>query len=613
MTQVPVVATNVLYLDASQPVEGRVQALLEQMTLAEKIGQMTQVEKNSITPEAVREYGIGSVLSGGGGNPTPNSPESWAEMVSGFLLPALKTRLGIPLVYGVDAVHGHNNVRGAVIFPHNVGLGAARDAGLVERVARVTAREILATGVHWDFAPSVAVPQDIRWGRTYEGFGERTELVSELAAAYIRGLQGERLDAPEAALASAKHFVADGGTSWGSSSDYAWIPGVWKSNGRSWKMDQGRSDIDEATLRRVHLPSYQVAIEAGARCIMVSYSSWGGLKMHAHHYLLTEVLKGEMGFSGFLISDWMAIDQISSDYEESLITSINAGLDMVMVPFDYQRFIAVLTAVVERGAVPMERIDDAVRRILTVKLELGLFERPLGAPQLLPQVGSDAHRLIAREAVSQSLVLLKNEGSTLPLAKTEPRLLVAGEGASDIGLQCGGWTVDWMGALGAITTGTTLLEAIQATVSDETELHFDAAGQFDGVERGGVGIVVLHELPYAEGEGDSPDLALSPDALVLLERVRAQVERLVVVLFSGRPVIVTEYLPHCDAFVAAWLPGTEGQGVADGLFGNTPIRGKLPYTWPRTVEQLPFDFASLPTEGLDAPLFPFGYGLSTLV
>ncbi|HEX2622696.1 MAG TPA: glycoside hydrolase family 3 protein, partial [Phototrophicaceae bacterium] len=374
-----------MQVNPEQPVltyDTEVDLLLQQMTLAEKIGQMTQIEKNSIPTEDVTTYFIGSVLSGGGGNPTPNTPENWANMVRGFQEAALKTRLKIPLIYGSDGVHGHNNVRGAVIFPHNIGLGATRDADLVRRIAQVTARELLATNVHFDFAPAVTVPQDIRWGRTYEGYSEETAIVTELALAYMRGLQ----DDDPRVLASIKHFVADGGTQWGSASTYEWLHGNWQAPGDGYSIDQGDARIDEATLRAIHLPPYKAAIEAGAQNVMVSFSSWQGLKMHAQRYLITDVLKGEFGFQGFVISDWQAVSQIDPSFMTSVVTAINAGLDMVMVPFDYKQFITTLTEAVQAGDVSMERIDDAVRRILRVKAWLGLFEQPFGREDLLSEV-----------------------------------------------------------------------------------------------------------------------------------------------------------------------------------------------------------------------------------
>jgi beta-glucosidase len=531
-------------------------------------------------------------------------------MVNGYQEYALRTRLGIPLIYGVDAVHGHNNVKGAVIFPHNIGLGATQDPDLVERIGQATATEMIATGIYWNFAPVVAVPQDIRWGRTYEGYSENTELVSTLASAYVRGQQNvggsTDLSAATTVLATPKHFVGDGGTAWGSSttSDY--------------ELDQGVTDVDETTLRAIHLPPYAEAVENGAMSIMVSFSSWGGLKMHAQQYLLTDVLKGELGFKGFLVSDWQAIDQIPGDYTSDVVTAINAGLDMIMVPYDYDAFIKGLTKAVKRGDVPEERIDDAVRRILTVKFQLGLFERPFADESLFPLVGSDEHRSLAREAVHKSLVLLKNDSDTLPLAKDTPLILVAGQAADDVGILCGGWTIDWQGKPGDITPGTTILGAIENVVSENVTVAYDRRGDFDQIidhmsesAIADVGIVVVGEMPYAEGLGDREDLCLSEDDVAVIERVRERSKNLVVILVSGRPMVVTEHLDAWDAFVAAWLPGTEGQGVAEVLFGEYAFTGKLPYTWPRSMEQIPLDFDHIETSGPEAPLYPFGYGLDT--
>jgi beta-glucosidase len=598
-----------VYKDPQAGVQDRVEDLLASMTLEEKIGQMTQVEKNSIQKKDITEKFIGSLLSGGGGYPSSNTPQGWAAMVNGFQEYALQTHLGIPIIYGVDAIHGHAAVEGAVVFPHNVGLGATRDPELVERIGRATAEEMVATGIYWNFGPVVAVPQDIRWGRTYEGYSENTELVTTLATAYIQGLQAHNLADPWAVLATPKHFVGDGGTAWGTSKTII--------DGHQFMLDQGVTDVDETTLRAVHLPPYEAAIKNGAMSIMVSFSSWGGQKMHANKYLLTDVLKGELGFEGFLVSDWAGIDQLPGDYYGDVVTSINAGLDMIMVPYDYETFINTLTKAVEKGDVPMERVDDAVRRILRAKFELGLFEHPFGDETLLPLVGSDEHRELAREAVRKSLVLLKNGDQTLPLAKDAALIFVAGEAADDVGIQCGGWTVEWQGRAGNITPGTTILEAIKNTVSAGTKVQYNRFGKYDRIEDkdgnpaiADAGIVVVGEYPHAEGIGDRADLSLTDPDIDLIKRVRERSEKLVVILISSRPMIITEQLPLADAFVAAWLPGTEGQGVADVLFGDYPFTGKLPYTWPRWMDQIPFDFDNLGT-GDDAPLFPFGYGLET--
>ncbi|MBC8100770.1 MAG: family 16 glycosylhydrolase, partial [Armatimonadetes bacterium] len=562
-------------------------------------------EKNSITPDAVTTHFIGGILSGGGGYPARNTPEAWSEMVATYQQGALDTALGIPMIYGVDAVHGHNNVFGAVIFPHNVGMGATRNPELLQQMGRVTAREMIATGIYWDYAPVLAVPQDIRWGRAYEAYGENTELVTELSSAFLVGLQGDGLGSAGSVLGTPKHFVGDGGTTWGT------------SEFGPQNIDRGLTEVDEATLRAVHLLPYLAALDAGARSIMISYSSWDGQLMHAQAYLMTDVLKGELGFSGFLVSDWGGIDLIDPDYDTAVVTSINAGMDLNMVPQDYERFITVMLDAVANGDIPMTRIDDAVTRILRVKFEMGLFERPFGDDALLAAVGSDEHRAIAQQAVSESLVLLRNDQQTLPITDAAETIFVAGIAANDIGLQSGGWTIEWQGKAGNITRGTTLLDAIEATVPATTTVEFNRFGRFDNANDASgnpiiadIGIAVVAEQPYAEWFGDSPTLALSAADLAMIERMRARSERLVVVLYSGRPMVITQPLLMADAFVAAWLPGTEGQGIADVLFGDVPFTGKLPYTWLRTIEQIPFDFAALPTEGCAAPLFPYDYGLT---
>jgi beta-glucosidase len=596
------------YLDPSSPVSARVEDLLARMTLEEKIGQMTQVEKNSIDPETASRFGIGSILSGGGGNPTENSPAGWLDMVSSFLETARQSRLGIPLIYGVDAVHGHNNVVGATIFPHNSGLGATRDADLVRRIGRATAVEIYATGVQWNFAPCIAVPHDFRWGRIYESFGEDPALVSRLGAAYIAGLQGEDLTAPFSVLATAKHYAGDGGTTWGTSTmEFPAIPAIGVTEQTRFMIDQGDTRLDEATFRAVHLAPYIDAVKAGALTAMASFSSWNGEKLHAHRYLLTEVLKGEMGFSGFIVSDWAGIKEVSDDTYTATVACINAGIDMSMVPYEYQRFISEMRQAVESGDIPLERVDDAVRRILSVKMSAGLFEDTGVDDRYLHLVGCQEHRALAREAAAKSAVLLKNEGQILPLSKDQPRIVVAGQWADDIGYQCGGWTVAWLGASGNVTPGTSILDAIRATVSPETVIEYDPSGAFDATGQTTVelGLVFLGETPYAEGFGDRADLALSEADIALLERMRGACQKLVVVLVSGRPLIISEQLSLIDALVMAWLPGSEGQGVADVLFGDAPFNSKLPYTWPRNMDQIP-----LGSNPDGEPLFPLGFGLS---
>ena len=394
----------------------QIDTILAEMTVAEKIGQMTQASNDAITPDEVSEFGIGSILSGGNGNPTPNTPSMWVDMVSAFTEAASNTRLGIPLLYGIDAVHGHGNVHGATIFPHNIGLGAAGDPELVERIGVATRTEMLATGIHWAFAPTVAVPHDIRWGRTYEGFGRDPELVSALGAGLVRGLQGSEPDRLEV-LACAKHFIGDGATTWGTAPRFDWVD-WWDGWGEVWQIDQGDARISEDELRSIHLAPYRAAIDAGVATVMASYNSWNGDKLHGHRRLLTDVLKGELGFDGFVISDWMGVDQLDPSYERSVGTAINAGVDMVMVPEEFRRFIDTMTEAVESGSIPMQRIDDAVRRILRAKHAVGLFETSRELPPV-DVIGCAEHRAIAAEAARRSAVLLKNRAA-LPIRARQP-------------------------------------------------------------------------------------------------------------------------------------------------------------------------------------------------
>ena len=570
--------------------------LLARMTLEEKIGQMTLVEKWSISNEAVTQYFIGGVLSGGGGTPARNTIEGWTQMVDNFQKAALETRLKIPIIYGVDAVHGHGNLKGAVIFPHNIGLGAARDPDLVRRVAKATAAEIAATNIRWNYAPTISVGQDIRWGRTYEVFSENMDLVTQLGVAYLEGLQGNSLSDYMSVLATPKHYIGDGGTLWGSSKHPTYI------------IDVGDLQVDEATLRSLHLPPFQKAVEAGAKSIMISLGSWNGTKMHGHRYLLTEVLKNELGFDGFVVSDWEGINQVDSNYYTAVVTAINAGIDMNMVPIDYEKFIDMMKSAVQKGDISEERIDDAVKRILIVKFSINLFEQPFSKPELFNLVGSKKHRLLAREAVAKSMVLLKNDNDVLPISKGTPLIFLAGEGADDVGIQCGGWTIEWQGATGAITPGTTLKEAFNNVASGQ--IQYNRSGNFDKIldENGqpataDVGIVVVAEKPYAEGMGDSDKLVLSQPDADLIKRVSKRSRKVVVIIISGRPLVITDYIDMADAWVAAWLPGTEGQGMADVIFGDVPFTGKTPFTWPASMDQLPLGSSG------EAPLFFFGFGI----
>lgn len=566
-------------------IEREIDRLLSQMTLEEKVGQMTQVDIRYIKkPEDVIKYGFGSILSGGGATPTPNTPEAWADLYDSLQTLALRTRLGIPIIYGIDAVHGHNNVKGAVIFPHNIGMGATRNPDLVKKACEITAVEVAATGIDWTFGPCVAVTRDERWGRTYESFGESPDLVSEMAKAEVEGFQGTSLDDPLSIVACAKHFIGDGGTTGG--------------------VDQGNTEVDEETLRKIHLPGYISAIKAGVGTIMASYSSWNGIKCHGNKYLITTLLKGELGFEGFVVSDWAAIDQLPGDYRSDIKTAINAGIDMVMVPDKYEEFISNLIDLVEKGDVSQSRIDDAVRRILRVKFKLGLFENPFSNRDLLPKIGCEEHRMIARQCVRESLVLLKNKNNILPLPKNLKRIHVSGKNADDIGNQCGGWTITWQGSSGNITDGTTILQGIKKAVSSETKVTYSFDGS--GAEGADVAIAVLGERPYAEMKGDRQDLSLDSDDLRTLENLRKANVPTVVILITGRPLIITEQLDSMDALLVAWLPGTEGDGIADVLFGDFSPKGKLPVSWPRDMSQIPINIGDANYD----PLFPYGFGLT---
>lgn len=583
--------------------DAQARELLNQMTLEEKVGQMTQAEQDALKePSDVQTYFLGSLLSGGNSDPKAgNSLTAWTDLYDRVQTLSLKSRLGIPILYGIDAVHGHSNVLGATIFPHNIGLGCTRNAALVERSARVTAVEVRATGINWTFAPCVAVPRDVRWGRTYEGFGETPELARDLGEAAVVGFQGDDLSDPLSLLACAKHYVADGGTSMGTG---AFEHPVTKK----FYLDQGDTRLSEQELRRIHMQGYVTTVRAGVGTIMPSYNSWNGTKLSAHKYLMTDVLKGEMKFDGFLISDYNAIDQITKDYKQAIEISINAGMDMVMVPTKYREFHTLLVQLVREGRVPQSRIDDAVLRILRVKVAMGLTERGrsmLADRRLHSSFGSAAHRAVARDCVRQSLVLLKNERRTLPLRKNAARIHVAGKCADDIGNQCGGWTIEWQGKSGNVTTGgTTILQAVRGAVSRRTRVTFSKDGS--GARGADVGLVVIGETPYAEGVGDREQLSLDAEDAAAIDRMKEAGIPVVVVLFSGRPLIINEALAKADAFVAAWLPGTEGQGVTDVLFGDYRPTGKLSFTWPRTNEQLPINVGDRDYN----PLFPYGFGLT---
>jgi len=563
----------------------RVEELISQMTLEEKAGQMTQAERSALENISdIKTYFLGSLLSGGGSSPSVNTAQAWADMYDSYQYYALQTRLKIPLIYGIDAVHGHSNVIGATIFPHNIGLGCTGNPELVQQAAGITAKEVAATGINWTFSPCIATVRDERWGRTYEGFGESPELSEIMADAAVRGFQGTTLSNNTSILACAKHFLGDGGT----------------LNG----MDQGNTIADETTIRLQHLPGYIAAINAGVKSIMISYNSINGQKMHGSKYWITDVLKNELGFKGFVVSDWQGIDQLSGDYKTNIKLAVNAGIDMVMVPYQYKILIQYLKELVNENQISIERIDDAVRRILTVKFELGLFEKPYTDRSLIASVGSASHREVARQCVRESLVLLKNENNFLPLSKNVSRIHIAGKSAVDIGNQCGGWTISWQGSSGEITSGTTVYHAIKNTISNDTQLIYSFNGS--GAQPGDIGVLVIGETPYAEYLGDNNNLSLSPEDLAAINNFNNAGIPYVIILISGRPMIITEEIENCSAFIAAWLPGTEAPGIADVLFGDYNFKGKLSHSWPRSMDQIPINIGDPNYD----PLFPYGFGLS---
>ncbi|KAB1996899.1 hypothetical protein ERO13_D13G230000v2 [Gossypium hirsutum] len=593
------------YKNPNAPIEDRVKDLLSRMTLQEKIGQMTQIERSVATPADLKSFSIGSILSAGGSVPFQKAlPADWADMVDKFQQAALESRLGIPLIYGIDAVHGNNSVYGATIFPHNVGLGATRDADLAQRIGAATALEVRATGIHYDFAPCVAVCRDPRWGRCFECYSEDTNIVRKMTS-IITGLQGKPpADYPKGypfvagrnnVIACAKHFVGDGGTEKG--------------------INEGNTILSYDDLESIHMAPYLDCISQGVSTIMASYSSWNGRQLHADHFLLTEILKDKLGFKGFVISDWEALDRLTeprgSNYRYCISTAVNAGIDMVMVPLRYKQFMDDLTFLVESGEVLMSRIDDAVERILRVKFVAGLFEYPFSDRSLLDIVGCKLHRELAREAVRKSLVLLKNgknpENPFLPLDRTAKRILVAGSHADNLGYQCGGWTSTWFGGSGRITIGTTILDAIRESAGDKTEVIYDEypstntlAGQYS------FAIVVVGEPPYAETLGDNKELVIPFNGSDIISSVADKIPTLAI-LISGRPLVLEpQVLEKVDAFIAAWLPGTEGRGVTDVVFGDFEFEGRLPMTWFRSNDQLPMN----PGQNSYDPLFPLGFGLT---
>ncbi len=599
----------------TEKIQRQVAELLSNMSLAQKIGQMTQADRMTCTPDDVYQYGLGSVLSSAGSCPEDNSPQGWLDMCEQYWAASMRLRPGlprIPVLYGLDAVHGHGNVFGATVFPHNIGLGASRDTELAAKVAEATRREVLATGVDWVFGPNLAVARDKHWGRCYESISESPELVAKFASPLVKSLQNSLLH--DSVIACAKHWIGDGGTGYG--------------------IDQGNTRLPLEELKRLHVTPFIEAINAGVLSIMVSFSSWNGTKCHASDFLLSNLLKKQLNFQGFVVSDMQGIDYVDDDFHSAVEVSVNAGIDMFMVPENWQTFIGHLTEHVEMGKVPMSRINDAVTRILSAKMAFGLFDKPSPKQRTWAGhscFGSEHHRNIARQAAAKSLVLLKNESSTLPI-KPSQKILVCGKNAHNLGHQCGGFTITWQGESGNDTiAGTTIWQAIQKQSKQAKHLN-NAAIQNVKSEDFDVAVVVIGERPYAEGmgdirstdqelvemssaiqghlnllepQGDSLELGeLYPEDRALLQELKAKGIPTVAVLISGRPLVINHELPLCDALVAAWLPGSEGDGVADVIFGKQDFTGKLPCSWP-VQSQANINVGDEPYK----PLFPFGYGL----
>ena len=597
-------------IERDPEIEAQIDELLAQMSVEQKVGQLIQAEIRWVDADDVREYHLGSVLNGGGSHPDENkyaSVDDWVALADEFYDASMNTdegRLAIPVLWGTDSVHGLNNVIGATLFPHNIGLGATRNTDLIRRIGEITAIETAVIGIPWTFAPTVAVARDDRWGRTYESYAENPDIVRAYAGAVVEGLQGPlgsdtRLD-DSRVLATAKHFLGDGGTTDG--------------------IDQGDNPASETELFEIHGQGYVSALAAGVRTIMASYSSSRGLRMHGNRFLLTEILKERMGFDGFVVGDWDGHSQVPGCTRRSCAAAINAGIDLVMVPRDWKRFYKNTVKQVRRGDITTTRLDDAVRRVLRVKFEAGLFDA--GAPSSrryagqTEYLGAPAHRAVARQAVRESLVLLKNNNGVLPLARNQ-RVLVAGTGANDIARQSGGWTLTWQGTdndnddfPGATSIFTGIEEAVSTSGGSAT-LSVD--GTYSQPPE--VAIVVFGEAPYAECRGDLGHLnydALYPEDLQLLEKFQADRIPVISVFLSGRPLWINPHLNASDAFVAAWLPGSEGGGVADVLFRtrsgdiNHDFRGKLSFSWPGHVSQ---NVLNVGMDNYD-PLFAYGYGLT---
>jgi len=573
-------------VNPSQITERKIDGLLAQMTLDEKIGQMTQVRHfDDITIDEIKTKFIGSIIHTQG--PTPgNDAAEWQAKFTELQKLALSTRLGIPMFFGVDAVHGQNTYAGATIFPHNIALGATRNAKLVEAAAAITAIEARATGFNWVFSPCVAIPYNEKWGRVYEAFSESTEITTAMSAASVRGHQGAP-GQPVSLIATAKHFIGDGATDFG--------------------VEGGNATLSQEEIFERLLPPYRAAVEAGVGSVMASFNSLNGVPMHAHRTMITEVLKGELKFEGIVVSDWKAYSRFGG------IDVINAGVDVVMaVEGDFNMYVEGVRNGVLSGVIPQERIDDAVRRVLRQKFRIGLFENPFPDISLIPKIGIHAHRDVARQAVRESLVLLKNENNVLPLKKNAT-IIVAGEFANNSGLQSGGWTVNWQGMTENYAGATTILEGIRKFSSQEVLYDPDGSADYNQAD---VAIIVVGETPYSEFMGDiggvmnKYQLTLTPDHQMLVEKYSAKGIKTVVVLISGRPLVVTKQLEQVNAFVAAWFPGSEGDGIAEVLFGEYDFKGKLPHSWPQSEEDYHGKYGPNFWDDSIKPLFPIGFGLT---
>jgi len=559
---------NLPYQNSALAIEVRTDDLISRMTVAEKIGQMALIEKNSVSDlNDIAKYGLGAMMSGGGGKPDNNKPEDWFYMVENFQKYSRKTRLGIPLLYGIDANHGNSNVYGATIFPHSIGLGASRDPELAREVARATAEEAAATGINWIYSPDLDIASDTRWGRTYETFGSDSKLTGELGRAYIEGLQSPGQNKSIIA-ATAKHYVGNGSSEWGSSVN------------KSFSMDQGNSRISEEELRKIHLEPFRKAVDADVKSVMIGLGKWNGKKVSFNKYLVTDVLKGELGFQGFVFSDWYGVYEKEINKYEALVKAVNAGVDMIMLPYDYKNFSDRMHYALASGDISEARLDDAVRRILKVKFELGLFDKVEANSPDLESFRSEKHKELARAAVRKSLVLLKNNKAAIPIPKNISKILVAGSAADNLGKQSGGWTIEWQGIDGNWIPGTTILKGIRDTVSSSTQVEYDLKGNF-AIQKdpADIGIAVVGENPYAEGWGDNENAKLSAEDITAIDNLKQNSRKVIVIIVSGRPLDIKRYAVDWDGVIAAWLPGSEGQGIADVLFGDYAFTGTLPVDW----------------------------------